>query len=143
MVLHNLKHFQRSAAEYHCSPAEYSGTLFKQTGQKNEHLQWYPENCRHRVTQFAKVLLTLHYCKHCKVHGHRPIDKRGRVITSGATKGACHITPEVREEFEARFARMGSWGLRTTATGGRWGLRVSDEHRCSPTGEDWSDTDEE
>ena len=167
---------------------------------KDGYLQRYPENCRHRVTQFAKVPLTLHhcnhcgkhhddpqdcaiaryhagsdlyecdrkvlehfpctycgschhsirlcdvmhaYCKHCRVRGHRPIDKRGRMITRGATKGACYITPEGRDEYEARFARMASWGLRTTATGGRWGLRVSDEHRCSPTGEDWSDTDEE
>ena len=156
-------------------------------------MQRYPENCRHRVTQLAKVPLTLHHCNHCGKRHDDPPDCAIVRYHAGSDLyecdrevlehfpctycGLCHhsirlcdvmhayckrckvrgrspnrqeracdhkgCNSEVREEFEARFARMASWGLRKTATEGLWGLRVSDEHRCSPTGEDWSDTDEE
>ena len=84
------------------------------------------------------------YCRTCKYRGHRPIDKKGRMVSKRGG-GKCHITQEKLNDYKTRFNQLSSRGIHTKKNQGeevhKWGLVVPENHICSE--DHWSDTDED
>ena len=89
------------------------------------------------------------YCRTCKCRGHRPFDKKGKMLSKRLNQGRngenCQITPELLKEYKKRFNQLSSKGIHSKKNRGnevhRWGLHVPEDHICSEN--HWSDTEDE